>query len=1567
MPGGPLAPKKSCVEGKEPEMCDSGADCSMRDVEKTEDRSVFSSQVLDSALCDKDLRTSYVVPQSAAAQCISEKTTGMPLPQDEILPTDVGLNLGLGIKRKMEMSEQHDDLNMPGAKRSKKPKTLSEKRVKLEEDIRKYGHAAVEKMYPRPDRPPTSTVKRKRGPKSGIKMKPKPYGLDFKEIDAQLILRPFSHDKYIQQPEYNSVVYINRRKGMVPLSSLGKDCQSVLSSDAKLLSGRNVSYGKPSLFVKEHGRVIAIGGSRNKENDSLKVIPVPDIKSRLARSQSSLDFIPFYMDEEFTSFAVGAIYSPKKKPKIDIRTWKKMKKNESDKVDLKEVLRKKSIVDHVYDKMLQSVPKKTEEENDPTTTTSEDGSKSQQHNDLDESEDRLFLSDDEEENERENTTTKSANESCKIFNKLLDSTSSFVNPLPDPEGCPVTSAEFRTALKERNSKTLTGYEICDIEDCFCRNAYTLMEVSTPATDGTRTPESNIPTPIENKDQHVVKNLKKVKRALKTLGVNLVEFDVTNGIRKDCDKDFCRLGCICETLSGSPVVPNHCCKIECMFRCHCSEETLKKLSSSRKVAISPSAYTNFQDKSPPNVVTTGGRDLIMIAGRQKRERKMPTRYQDTDALTLESASQDFMSKSEDVFNLDTILVPGKENPNIVKMISNGIRDGVSRKCTVLVPKINLSNLDISVKPWCMYHCRHSCPCFKFENPLDYAPDLSKSRNVARRSSKLVSLICLDDEEKDNDDNVEKETSNKTYKVRKDQCARTEGMCINPSYKLKMPHKFVTVKESAEAEIKGDVISFKLPHDDKKTVIDLTLKPSKAVQYINWYILHYVFTHNIVRIWYFTRNGKFVFFISRFSSPPYMKNSNNVKDLIKHTTDLSNLPIFARELMSTKKCESNSQKFAILTSSGIAWEITGILQKKGDKTTTPLNNKSIKEPSVVNLELSNQRLDPGQNLVTVVQADIAVMQIKLPQTSSNQYWCTLRVPIGEESVPCPETSISLKTIIIKQAADLANSENTTVRIPIEATSVGSSSFGIYAVPCLKKHVFIGPYIVKEVKEFETSSEIDCGLKEEEEDITIIPTIQTPTSNSGCRRKQKLTTKYDEIDRINNEKIITSLVELVADTAVVFGERRKKRRRFSHRPIMGSVPSVVSKEKTIEEISVIEEEKNGSKLQSDILKETSTNNEIPNYRNLPNSDYGIIVTGQIDAKFKCVIDIDIPNQENLKVFKNSIGSDRVQFYHPSFPKHIVMCKDVINARKWMEEYITLAERHSSPLLQPSILKSRLMRCRRKVKKEALTEEQRQEYIQLFYKLRRSMLPEHDASLMYNRVQVIDYATILIQDLKKKVQDQEKVKKELLTLRSGLFDEFTSKLKGLPIDLKKKFVYDLKTGLKKGKPSPESQQPASLKPPPVAIIQRSFTNKKVSNAMPDLIPIHGDIEGPSKSAATTKTLPPPEEKKNRKPLNAFMLWAKKQRPKFVSSGLSTGELSRMLVDKWHQLSQKERQQYQIEAARLKKLNSNMESSDTTDKELLCSEKKKVVEEQDDNSIIVLDEKPSKKISPPIIEISLD
>ena len=43
----------------------------------------------------------------------------------------------------------------------------------------------------------------------------------FPQVDAKKILKPFSHDKYIKEPE-PGVVFVNRRDGLVPLFSLGR-------------------------------------------------------------------------------------------------------------------------------------------------------------------------------------------------------------------------------------------------------------------------------------------------------------------------------------------------------------------------------------------------------------------------------------------------------------------------------------------------------------------------------------------------------------------------------------------------------------------------------------------------------------------------------------------------------------------------------------------------------------------------------------------------------------------------------------------------------------------------------------------------------------------------------------------------------------------------------------------------------------------------------------------------------------------------------------------------------------------------------------------------------------------------------------------------------------------------------------------------------------------------------------------------------------------------------------------------------------------------------------------------
>ena len=58
-----------------------------------------------------------------------------------------------------------------------------------------------------------------------------------------------------------------------------------------------------------------------------------------------------------------------------------------------------------------------------------------------------------------------------------------------------------------------------------------------------------------------KNLKKVQRALKTLGVNFLHFDdqtAENDSAKSgegvnsassCDKEYCRMGCVCDSVTG----------------------------------------------------------------------------------------------------------------------------------------------------------------------------------------------------------------------------------------------------------------------------------------------------------------------------------------------------------------------------------------------------------------------------------------------------------------------------------------------------------------------------------------------------------------------------------------------------------------------------------------------------------------------------------------------------------------------------------------------------------------------------------------------------------------------------------------------------------------------------------------------------------------------------------------------------------------------------------------------------------------------------------------------------------
>ena len=96
----------------------------------------------------------------------------------------------------------------------------------------------------------------------------------------------------LQEPEYDHMVFINRREGLVPLSSLCQDdVKSVMSSNVKLLKGRNVRLGKPRIFVKDNGRLVAVGGSRGE-------IFIETIALSFYRSQNVLGWSKFFVPDQ---------------------------------------------------------------------------------------------------------------------------------------------------------------------------------------------------------------------------------------------------------------------------------------------------------------------------------------------------------------------------------------------------------------------------------------------------------------------------------------------------------------------------------------------------------------------------------------------------------------------------------------------------------------------------------------------------------------------------------------------------------------------------------------------------------------------------------------------------------------------------------------------------------------------------------------------------------------------------------------------------------------------------------------------------------------------------------------------------------------------------------------------------------------------------------------------------------------------------------------------------------------------------------------------------------------------
>ena len=116
---------------------------------------------------------------------------------------------------------------------------------------------------------------------------------------------------------------------------------------------------------------------------------------------------------------------------------------------------------------------------------------------------------------------------------------------------------------------------------------------------------------------------------------------------------------------------------------------------------------------------------------------------------------------------------------------------------------------------------------------------------------------------------------------------------------------------------------------------------------------------------------------------------------------------------------------------------------------------------------QKFSLGQQIINVTRANRTTISVKLPETGKYEYWCTIKVDGSkDESIEWPKKMHShpasgLKVSVLRQAVGLANAAATTVRIPIENCEP-NENFGVFAIPGLHSHVFLGPFTKQNLRD-------------------------------------------------------------------------------------------------------------------------------------------------------------------------------------------------------------------------------------------------------------------------------------------------------------------------------------------------------------------------------------------------------------------------------------------------------------------------------------------------------------------------
>ena len=798
-------------------------------------------------------------------------------------------------------------------------------------------------------------------------------------------------------------------------------------------------------------------------------------------------------------------------------------------------------------------------------------------------------------------------------------------------------------------------------------------------------------------------------ALKTLGVNVIEYEEDDELG-ECMKDYCKLGCICDSLRTKQIAPLHCGKVDCMFSCCCSKEALKYEQvrvGSRRVNISAAVGERIMEdtqrgmaaeerKFSNTVVVTADKNTVMLGGRgSRRERKVPQRYKNEHTLMLDFAGKDYVQKEESSESEEE-----SEEENSVDQYDKLRQDLIP--CTVIVPLVNLpKNTNI----WCLYHAQYSCPCSKYKNPLDFAPDIEtgargfhgqniqnekegpdlkrkmkaseeKQRMAGQSKKKKASTEepLLGIEDIDPDFKAKSRSAPVPSSVRHPVSTQAQAARTKPLTKKQ------TVRASANLTKRRSVKNPKIPDlvnlvgDDDEEDIDLEvsdqlsfdLSPAGSCQYVRWDILKEKYQNGHIDFFFWVRpgRGRNMLFLTKSGERPYIATAVNLRNLQGST---QNLPSLVSDAVGGVR-ERDKGRYCVLQFNRTVWTVNSLKAIKGQKdlglsletemkTEREIKREVDKTPATkdgsikINLSEPVQKLPIGQSLITVVEGpnQKAIMQVTLPPTLSAQYWSLISVGEGQSSIQCPDSSLGLKCAILQQAATLSTATSTTVRIPIPVSDQ-DPSFGVYAVPGLKTHVFVGPFAGQKTEAVpEEDDDIVC-LDDEEVKI-VEPNKNEPESEETVDEKEE--TKSKEFSQI---PLVIENVDSAEDVDV--GEEAEDIDQES--PDQTQARALLS------------------------LVSTSSPADISDSQ----SAYGRVVLRQTkrrESKESSVeIKYKLPDGGDGTYSALVEARGKVLLVHPQYPDHEVICPDTQSASLWLEEYSASQQQEEDMFEDPPPLPS-------------------------------------------------------------------------------------------------------------------------------------------------------------------------------------------------------------------------------------------------------------------------------------------